>query len=294
MKLETGSFRAEDGVDLTYYEGGNPAGVPLVFLGGLGGGFEIWRPLLARYAERFRLLGWDYRGLYASDTPELETVGMAQQARDLATLLAARDVQHPVFVGWSMGVQVALEWHRIASERARGLVAVHGTAGRPLATAFDSALSPILAPGILAALGAVGRGFDRLGPRLVHTPGVARGFVGMGRALGVMAPSLDVGAFKTIADAWTRLDFSVYAETFTRLGEHDAWGHLPDVRTPTLLVAGGRDRFTPAHLAQRMADRMPDAQVALLPGATHFGLLEAPDLIGDHIDRFLEERLELL
>ena len=294
MKIETGSFRGDDGVTLTCYEAGNPAGVPLVFLSGLGGGFDIWRPLLERFGDRFRLIGWAYRGLYESETPQsLESVAIPQQARDLSRLLDATGARHPVMIGWSMGVQVALEWHRHFPSGARGLVGVHGTAGRPLATAFDSSAAGIVAPAVLAALGAVGRGFDRWGPRLVQTPGVARGFVGLGRTLGVMAPTLDVESFTSVADSWTRLDFTVYAETFTRLGEHDAWGDLPEVRTPTLLVAGGRDRFTPAHLSQRMADRMPDAQVALVPEATHFGLLETPDAIGDHVDRFLTEDLEL-
>lgn len=293
MRIESSVFHGEDGVALTRYEAGNPEGPPLVFLSGLGGGFEIWRPLLERFGSRFRLLGWDYRGLYESDTPALDSLSIPQQARDLAQLLAASHARYPVLIGWSMGVQVALEWHRIAPAGARGLVAVHGTAGRPLATAFDSAAAGIVAPAVLAALGKLGRRLDQWGPRLVQTTGVARSFVGLGRALGVMSASLDVDAFRAVADSWTRLDFEVYAETFARLGEHDAWGQLSDIKTPTLLVAGGRDRFTPAHLAQRMADRMPDADVALVSEATHFGLLETPDVIAEHVADFLRYRLEL-
>jgi pimeloyl-ACP methyl ester carboxylesterase len=294
VKIESSAFHGEDGVVLTRYEAGDPDGPPIVFLSGLGGGFDIWQPLLERFGESFRLIGWDYRGLYESRTPgSLDSLSVPQQARDLAQLLAVTGARYPVLIGWSMGVQVALEWHRFAPGGARGLVAVHGTAGRPLATAFDSQAAGIVAPAVLAALGKVGRGFEEWGPRLVQTPGVARSFVSLGRALGVMGPELDVEAFRGVADSWTRLDFEVYAETFARLGEHDAWGHLPEIKTPTLLVAGGRDRFTPAHLSERMADRMPDAEVALLPDATHFGLLEAPDAIAEHVADFLRYRLEL-
>jgi len=106
-----------------------------------------------------------------------------------------------------------------------------------------------------------------------------------------MAAQVDVDAFRDVAREWTRLDFAAYAETFRHLGEHDASDLLPEIATPTLVVAGGRDPLTPAHLARRMADLLPDAEFALLPDATHFGLIEAPDVITEHAARFLEQRL---
>jgi pimeloyl-ACP methyl ester carboxylesterase len=38
---------------------------------------------------------------------------------------------------------------------------------------------------------------------------------------------------------------------------------------------------------------MPDAELALVPGASHFGLLEQPSAIIDRAARFLRERLGL-
>ena len=74
---------------------------------------------------------------------------------------------------------------------------------------------------------------------------------------------------------------------------HDAWDLLPAIRTPSLLIGGGCDRFTPAHLAERMAKTLPVAEYELLPDATHFGLLEEPDAIAARIARFADERLRV-
>jgi pimeloyl-ACP methyl ester carboxylesterase len=247
-----------------------------------------------RFGEHFRLIGWDYRGLYASETPQPpERLGMDEQVRDLAALLRHAGIESPVLVGWSMGVQLALELHRRHADVPRALIALHGTSGRPLDTAFDSALTAYAAPGMLALLGRARRSLAGLGPRLVDAPGVARGFTWMCRGLGLMAPQVDVEAFRDVAREWTRLDFAAYAETFRHLGEHDASDLLPRIATPTLVVAGGRDPLTPAHLARRMADLLPDAELALLPDATHFGLIEQPDAITDHAARFLGDRLGL-
>jgi 3-oxoadipate enol-lactonase/4-carboxymuconolactone decarboxylase len=96
-----------------------------------------------------------------------------------------------------------------------------------------------------------------------------------------------------VAREWTRLDFKAYAETFLHLGEHDAADVLPEIETPTLLVAGERDPLTPAHLARRMAELLPDAELVVVPDATHFGLLEQPEAITSHAARFLRERIGL-
>lgn len=287
-------FRAGDGTRLAWYEGGCEDGPPLVFLSGLGGGFGIFRPLAERFGAHFRLIGWDYRGLYASDTPRsADTLHMSQHVDDLLALLDHAQVASPILVGWSMGVQLALELHRSHPTLPRALVGIHGTSGRPFDTAFDSRWSRRLASPVLTALSRLERRIDSVGPRLATTPGVARAFTWLCRGLGMMSEEVDVDAFRDVAEEWTRLDFAVYAGTFSELGEHDASDLLPKVSTPTLLIGGGRDPFTPAALARAMASVMPDAEFALVAEATHFGLLEQPDAIADAVERFLRVRLEL-
>lgn len=287
-------FRSADGTRLAWYEAGRREGSALVFLSGLGGGFGIWRPLVERFAPRFRIVGWDYRGLYASGAPaRLDAFRMDHHVEDLVALLEHAEVESPVLVGWSMGVQLGLELHRRHAALPRALVGLHGTSGRPLETAFDSPWSARAAPAVLGLLSRLERGFAGLGPRLVDAPGVARGFTVLCRRLGLMDEEIDVEAFRDVAREWTQLDFAHYARTFAGLFEHDASDLLPDIQTPTLIVAGGRDALTPARLARQMVERMPSAELVLVPEATHFGLLERPALIGDHMARFLRERVEL-
>jgi pimeloyl-ACP methyl ester carboxylesterase len=287
-------FRGCDGTRLAWYEAGRRDGPTLMLLSGLGGGFGIWRPFLRRFGADFRLVGWDYRGLYASETPATpEALSMDHQIRDLVALVRHARVESPVLVGWSMGVQLGLELHRRHADLPRALVAIHGTSGRPLETVFDAALPAAAVPGALALLGRVGRGFAGFGPRLVDTPGIARGFTWLCRGLGLMDARVDVEIFRDVAREWTRLDFAAYARTFAHLGEHDASDLLPKIRTPTLILAGERDPLTPPRVARRMAALLPAAELALLPGATHFGLMEQPDAITEHVARFLATRIGL-
>jgi pimeloyl-ACP methyl ester carboxylesterase len=282
-----------DGTEITWYEAGDPDAPPMVFCGGLGGGVMIWRPLFERFAERFRLLSFDYRGLYASGrAPHSGAYDLIHHVRDLVQLLEHTGARSPILMGWSMGVQVGLELHRDHPERLAALVAIHGTAGRPLATAFDSSFAEQAAPFVLGALRAAGTRFAAVGPALARNPVVVHSFVGIARRLGYMAPTIDVAAFQEMAEAWTRLDLDAYARIFEALGAHDATDLLPAVRTPTLVVAGDADRFTPLAVSEQMVERMSDAALAVIPGATHFGLMERPAEIVDAVDRFVAERVE--
>ena len=179
--IEPRRLRSHDGTRLTYYAGGAGEGVALVFCGGLGGGIQVWQPLLERFAPRFRLLAWDYRGLYASGPSPRRAYGIEDHARDLRQLLEHEGVEAPVLLGWSMGVQVMLEAHRADPALARGLVAIHGTPGRPLQTGpsylvFDR--DSIFSESVISAIRAMGVEPKRIASRSPWQNGVAERWIG--------------------------------------------------------------------------------------------------------------------
>jgi len=289
--IEPRRLRSHDGTPLTYYVGGADEGVALVFCGGLGGGIQVWEPLIERFAPSFRLLAWDYRGLYASGPSPRRAYRIEDHARDLLQLLDHEGVKAPVLLGWSMGVQVMLEAHRADPTLARGLVAIHGTAGRPLQTAFGSdVVERVFAP-VSLAMRAVGRRLAGVGPSIARSRLVAGAFVRVSQRLGWMAPEIDLGRFQDMAAQWLGFNLGVCAEIFGRMGEHDASDLLAAIRAPALIISGGRDRFTPSETARAMAAAMPAARLEFLPGASHFGLIEYPDEIVGAVERYLSESL---
>ena len=253
----------------------------------------MWQPLIERFAPRFRLLAWDYRGLYASGPSPRRAYGIEDHARDLRQLLEHEGVQAPVLLGWSMGVQVMLEAHRADPALARGLIAIHGTPGRPLRTAFGSdVIERILGPISLVMRGA-GRRFAYTAPSLARSRLVAGTFVWAGQRLGWIAPEIDFERFQDVAAEWLGFHLGICAEIFRRMGEHDASDLLATIRAPALIIAGERDRFTPSEIAREMAGAMPSARLELLPGASHFGLIEYPDEIVGSVERYLSETLRI-
>lgn len=62
------------------------------------------------------------------------------------------------------------------------------------------------------------------------------------------------------------------------------WDRLGELAMPVALVVGERDEKFRT-IAERMAERLPDARVEVIPGAGHAAQLERPDLVAAAIAR---------
>lgn len=98
--------KSSDGVDIAVQEGGNPAGLPIVFIHGLLGSHLNWESQLNNPdLSRYRLITFDLRGHGLSGKPQdAEAYGDGRRwADDLRAVLEATKAKHPVLVGWSLG-----------------------------------------------------------------------------------------------------------------------------------------------------------------------------------------------
>lgn len=74
------------------------------------------------------------------------------------------------------------------------------------------------------------------------------------------------------------------------VSSRDLTAELPEVRAPTLLLWGERDRLVPLWVAEEWQRLLPHARLELLP-CGHVPMLEEPAAVADHIVAFLEEEL---
>lgn len=286
IELITRTLRTSDGASLAWYDSGG-TGRPVVLAGGLGGPIGAWRYQIDYLADRYRFVSWDYRGLFGSGRPPGDDPDLSvhRHADDLEAVMSAAGVSAPVaLVGWSMGVQVVLEYLQRPGARASHLVLLNGTFGRPL----DSVGLPLLSgrtPQLIRAA------------RRVHQPGSALlrrasrwpETVNWLRRFGLIGGTLDTEFFRDLAAEFGQLDLDAYLKTLLQLGDHDASHYLADVRAPTLVITGDRDRMTPHSLAAAMAEKIPESELLLVRGATHYAPVEFPELVNLRIEKFFRE-----
>jgi magnesium chelatase accessory protein len=65
---------------------------------------------------------------------------------------------------------------------------------------------------------------------------------------------------------------------------------LPQLSTPLVQLIGARDGTVPPSAAERVRERLPSAEVVLLPGLGHLAHEEGPDRVAREIFRACHRR----
>ena len=272
------------------YGRSDPQAAVLMLANGLGGRIYAWEPLLKRFGDRFRILTWDYRGLFGSTRPS-NTTGMSvpHHAQDAVRILDHEGVDQAVLIGWSMGVQLGLHIALEFPQRIKALVLLNGTYGQ----IFRTALQPLVrAPGIPTLLHAVVERLvqrDRPLVRLIQTLALNELHLSLvGRLLvrwrknPALAPLYRQYYEDVFGDS-----FINYLRLFQVLDAHSVYHLLPEVAQPTLVISGGLDWLTPPKMSFEIARRIPRAEHLHIRFGSHFVIIEHSERVLRRISEFL-------
>lgn len=282
---------APDGTGIAYEVLGT-GDATVVLANGLGGRLYAWTPFIEAFWSQYRIITWDYRGLFASESPKSKRkLSVANHVDDIMAILDAEEVDRAVFLGWSMGVQIALEVAASSPERVAGLVLLNGTHGHVLSTGFQPLVSIPFLPKRLHALLDWLQDHEGVAQQLAHLTRLAElpmwlGFrLTAGPRVGELTPLL--GRY---LDDVLGPSFVNYLRLFQELDAHSAYHLLRHIEAPALVIAGVLDVLTPSYQSAEIARRMPKAEYIRLWRSSHFSMLERPDVVIPAIRRFLEER----
>lgn len=272
-----------DGVHVVWdAEGGGDR--PLVLVHGLTGSRKDFAPALADLADLGRVLAPALRGHadgWHAEDPAAYTLDLA--AQDLMAWLEALGVERYDLLGHSMGGFVAERMVLAQPERVASLVLMN-TAGRAM-----SWMDPAL--------------FD-VGGKIAVERGV-EAFHEILQARAADDPTRTAADRRREAEwghdrfwAWRRerfigMDPHALAPFGRAIAEHPDWlDRLADVACPTLVLVGEED-VPFLECARELAEAIPDAELAILPGAGHQPQLENPEAwtaeIRDHLERVRAE-----
>ncbi len=248
----------------------------------------IWKYAWDALAGTVPLVHWHYRGHGRSAPPaNPDRIDIAAHADDLESV--RRHIGDPpcVLMGHSMGCQVALETYRQRPHLVRGLVLLCGTFGNMTSTFHGVPLLDLILPKLLdlaqKAPDVVRAIWSRLPARLSLAVALKAGEIDPDRVHpDDMLPYLS---------HMTHVDFPMFLRMLNAAGRHTAGDLLSQIDVPVLVIAGERDTFTPAFLAQAMAEAIPKGELMIVPRGSHVAPIEQPDLVNARIETFLRERV---
>lgn len=251
-----------DRTTLAYDDAGPDNGVPLLLVHGHPFDRSMWRPQLARFSAKRRVIVPDLRGYGASQG---SVDGWPAFADDLAALLDAVRVPRAVVAGLSMGGQIALELWARHPLRVAGLLLADTTAAGETPDSRSARLAQ--------ADRLVAEGMDPYAVEMLYRmvapdapPAVAR------HVLAMMRSTDPAGAA---------------AAQRARADRPDRAADLAAVTVPTVVVVGSADELTPVAETAAMARQVRGAELVVVDGAAHLPNLESPERFDAALERLL-------
>jgi pimeloyl-ACP methyl ester carboxylesterase len=282
----TGYHVAPDGTQLWWGAIGKGP-LTLVLNDGFACDGFIWPYLIDHFHEDFQLIRWHYRGHGQSQAPlDDDAHGIENIVDDLHGLLDALEVDRAVLLGHSMGVQVILQYAGLHPDRVEALVPICGTYKRPLDTFHDNdrlmTLLPFLDRIVNAAPDQVQTIWETLTPSR---------FSKLLSRVEINARLVRTNDFLPYLEHVAQMDVQVFVRMLRRLAEHSAEDVLHAIGSPTLVIAGEHDTFTPLYRSEEMSELIPASELLVVPSGTHVAPLELPELVNSAIEKFLLQRV---
>lgn len=238
------------------------SGEPLLYLHGSGDP-GLWTPALTALAETHRVYRPDHPGFNGSaDRDDID--GIHDLAFFYLDLLDEIEVDQAVVVGSSLGGWIAADLATIEPRRIARLVLVAAAGVRAEIPTPDTFT---YSPAQLADL-------------IYHDEGRRAAAVRQAEAIESDPEGFERYLRNRIATA--RLSWNPY------MHDPKLTHRLHRVTAPTLVLWGAHDRLLPAGYAQRWAELLPDAEVAIVADAGHLPLVEAPEAALAVLRTFLE------
>jgi 3-oxoadipate enol-lactonase len=222
-------------------------GAPLLLIMGLGWTSQMWyrsRPVLS---AQFRTIAFDNRGVGQSDVPP-GPYPIALMASDAAAVLDAAGVERAHICGMSMGGMIAQESALQYPQRVRSLILGCTAPGGPNAVQAEREVIDLL-----------------LVPR--------RDPEEMAKAISPYIYDAGTPDARKEEDLAVRRPWFPTAEGYLAqlqgIIAWEAYSRLPQIAAPTLVIHGESDRLVPPENGRRIAARIPNAQLVMIPRASH-------------------------
>ena len=242
----------------------------ILLLHGMGASTHSWRDLAPILARRFTVVAPDLPGHGFTGHPAPALMTSEGMARAVAAMLKVLNVAPAIIVGHSAGAAVAAR-----------LMLLHLIAPVPLVS-LNGALSPMPQhQGTLYSLTA------RL---LSNSPAVSWVFAWQARQ--------EKAVDRLLAATGSRIDNEgrkFYGRLMSRPGHVSGalrmmarWNlddlDLTQLAAPVTLIVGDKDGMVPPEDAARVAARLPDGRVVVLPGLGHLAHEEEPKMVAQLIE----------
>lgn len=250
-----------EGAELYWHTYGE--GPPVLLIMGLSFTHEMWFRILPWLVERYQVILFDNRGMGRSSVPR-GPYSIRKMARDALAVLRAANIPAAHVVGASMGGMIAQELALRHPEAVKSLILACTSHSGLFGRWPDFSRVPL-------RTGATREERERAVIQLLYADSTP---------LHLIEEDIRIRA----GCQWTSRGFMYQ---FAGILMWSAYGRLPSIRIPTLVVHGDQDRLVPVENGRAVARRIPGAKFELIPNAGHVLTTDQPELCSETLLTFL-------
>ena len=242
-----------------YYEV-HGKGEPLLLIMGYSFYSGHWFPAVDYLSQEYCVITFDNRGTGRSDKPDMPYT-MEMMAADLGGLLETIGVGAAHVFGVSMGGMIAQHFALHYPEKVISLVLG--------CTMYGGQHSIIPDTEAMSALFDMER-MQRLTPEEM-----------MRDLLPFLFSQVFIDSNRVFIEQFIAktteyvTPLHSYVSQAAAIGEHDTYERLPEIKVPTLVIAGGADRLIPVENSRLLASRIPQTELVILKNMGHGFWVEA-------------------
>jgi pimeloyl-ACP methyl ester carboxylesterase len=256
-------------VRLYYEERG--AGAPLVLVPGFGAGVWIWYRQVPALAERFRVIGFDPRGVARSADAGGE-LSIRLLADDVAGLLDALEIESAHILGGSFGGFVAQEFALAYPARTRSLILCCTSFGGP----GHRPPRPETLEAIASTKGLNTQERVRQNLLLAFSPRFAA------------EEPAEVERVVRLRDE-NHVSERVYLQQLQAAVSFDARPRVAQIQAPTLVLTGDEDAIVPHENSVNLAALIPGARLRVVAGGSHAFFIERAEEFNRAVAEFVKQ-----
>jgi 3-oxoadipate enol-lactonase len=260
-------YAQNKGVQIWWEEQGR--GEPVLAIMGLSFPLEMWHRTVPHLSRKFRVILFDNRGVGRSDVPR-GPYRIRRMASDAVAVMDAAGVESAHVIGASMGGMIAQELALCYPERVRSLL---------LGCTWSGGIRAVR-PDYLR-LFPNPRLYQRMSPEqkmralipLLYAPATPRERIEQDIVMRLKCPPSAKGYYSQLMGTlmW------------------NSWSRLPRIHHPVKVIHGELDLLIPVANARILANRIPYARTAIIPGAGHVFTTDQPEISNREAMQFLVE-----
>ncbi|MFW9862460.1 MAG: alpha/beta fold hydrolase [Candidatus Thorarchaeota archaeon] len=266
-------FETVGDIDIYYEIHGPPEAPPLVLIGGWASYRWIWFRQIPAFKEKLRCIVFDNRGAGRSSKPDYP-YSIQMFVDDTVGLIEALGIDKAHILGISMGGLIAQQIAISYPEKVRSLIVVSSHFGGPNSIPMDDRTMALLVA--------------------LPTETISKEQAREMRYRATFSPEFIQENESVIEqiDQWAEMHptplFAQIRQS-AAVGDFNSESELKQISVPTLVIHGDADLAVPPKNGEMLANKIPNSQLVLIEGGSHFSIIEKYSEFNDAVMSFIDE-----